>query len=136
MGEGGLIHLGNIPLFIAGMIFGKKVGAFAGSFGMALFDITSGWGIWAPFTFIIVGIMGYCIGIISEKRYFKNIFINDIICIIVAIIIKTVGYYFAEVILTKNWILPLGSIPGNVIQVGVAGVIVLCLVPLLRKAIK
>ncbi len=136
MGQGGLIHLGNVPLFVAGMLFGKKVGALSGSFGMASFDLTSGWGIWAPFTFIIVGIMGYCIGVISEKRYFKNMILNDVLCIIVAIVIKVIGYYFAEVILTNNWILPFGSILGNIIQVAVAGVIALCFVPLLRKAVR
>mgnify|MGYP002738934987 FL=1 len=36
---GGLIHLGNIPLFIAAMLFGKKTGAIAGGVGMALFDL-------------------------------------------------------------------------------------------------
>lgn len=32
-GKGGLIHLGNIPLFIFAILFGKKTGAIAG--GMA-----------------------------------------------------------------------------------------------------
>ena len=29
---------------------------------MGLFDLLSGWTAWAPFTFIIVGIMGYVVG--------------------------------------------------------------------------
>ena len=55
MGNGGLIHLGNVPLFIAALVYGKKTGAIAGAFGMGLFDIISGWAIWSPFTFVIVG---------------------------------------------------------------------------------
>ena len=39
MGNGGLIHLGNVPLFIAALVFGKKTGAIAGAFGMAFFDL-------------------------------------------------------------------------------------------------
>ena len=58
MGSGGLIHLGNVPLFVAAMLFGRKTGAIAGAFGMGLFDLMSGWTAWAPFTFIIVGCMG------------------------------------------------------------------------------
>ena len=54
MGSGGLIHLGNVPLFVAAMLFGRKTGAIAGAFGMGLFDLMSGWTAWAPFTFIIV----------------------------------------------------------------------------------
>lgn len=49
--NGGLIHLGNVPLFIMAILFGKKTGAIAGGVGMGLFDLLSGWTAWAPFTF-------------------------------------------------------------------------------------
>ena len=135
MGSGGLIHLGNVPLFIAAMLFGKKTGFFAGALGMGLFDLLSGWTAWAPFTFVIVGVMGLTIGFISEKKPFRSMFANDVLSVIAAIVIKVVGYYIAEGILFGNWIAPAGSIPGNVIQVGVAGVIAVILVPQLRKVI-
>ena len=41
-GSGGLIHLGNVPLFIGAMLFGRRTGAIAGACGMGLFDIMSG----------------------------------------------------------------------------------------------
>lgn len=136
MGSGGLIHLGNVPLFVAAMLFGKKTGFLAGAFGMGLFDLMSGWTAWAPFTFLIVGAMGFAVGWISEHRPFRVMIANDILCVIAALIIKIVGYYFAEVILFHNWIAPFGSIPGNFIQVAVAGVVALILVPQLRKIVK
>ena len=37
--NGGLIHLGNVPLFIMAILFGKKTGAIAGGVGMGLFDV-------------------------------------------------------------------------------------------------
>ena len=37
--NGGLVHLGNIPLFIGAIIFGKRVGGLAGGVGMGLFDL-------------------------------------------------------------------------------------------------
>ena len=37
--NGGLIHMGNIALFLTAFLFGKKKGAIAGAFGMGLFDI-------------------------------------------------------------------------------------------------
>lgn len=132
MGNGGLIHLGNVPLFIAAIVYGKKTGALAGAFGMAMFDLISGWIPWAPFTFVIVGVMGFTVGTITEKLHFKPIVVNTI-AIIAALIIKVVGYYFTEVILYGNWILPLGSIPGNVMQIVVAGIIVLPIVERLKK---
>ena len=51
--NGGLIHLGNVPLFLAAIIFGRRTGTLAGAFGMGLFDLLSGWYLWAPFTFVI-----------------------------------------------------------------------------------
>ncbi|MFE4351380.1 ECF transporter S component [Peribacillus butanolivorans] len=132
MGNGGLIHLGNVPLFIAAMVYGKKTGAIAGAFGMAFFDLISGWAAWAPFTFIIVGTMGFLAGLISEKVPGKRVFVYTL-AVAVALIIKIVGYYFVEVILYGNWIQPFGSIPGNVMQVVIAGIIVVPLAERLKK---
>ena len=60
--NGGLIHLGNVPLFVAAILFGKRTGMIAGGIGMALFDLLSGWTLWAPFTLVIVGCMGFVVG--------------------------------------------------------------------------
>lgn len=132
MGNGGLIHLGNVPLFVAAIIFGKKTGAIAGAFGMGLFDLLSGWAAWAPFTFIVVGAMGYVTGLISEKLKVKPIIANTV-AMFAALLIKIIGYYLAEVILYGNWIMPFGSIPGNVMQVVAAAVVVLPIAESLKK---
>jgi len=134
MGNGGLIHLGNVPLFIAALVYGKKTGAIAGAFGMGFFDLISGWAIWSPFTFIIVGAMGFIVGLISEKVPGNKIFVNSL-AIATALIIKVVGYYFAEVILYSNWIQPFGSIPGNIMQVVIAGIIVVPLAERLKSRV-
>ena len=131
--NGGLVHLGNVPLFLAAIIFGKKTGAFAGAFGMGLFDLLSGWTLWAPFTFVIVGLMGFAVGKITENRIG---FRWNVLAIAVACVIKVVGYYIAEVIIYRNWIAPVLSIPGNLVQIGVEAVIVLPIVEIVRKAVK
>ena len=60
-------------LFIVAIVFGKEKGAIAGAVGMAIFDLSSGWALWAPFTFVVRGIMGYMIGSIawSKNREWK-----------------------------------------------------------------
>lgn len=128
---GGLIHLGNVALFIFAIIFGKKTGAVAGGIGMGLFDLLSGWGVWAPFTLLIVGLMGFEVGLITEK---KQGYVWNIIAIVLAGVIKVVGYYIAEVIIYGNWAAPVASIPGNLVQIGVAAVIVLIVIEPLKKA--
>ncbi len=129
--NGGLIHLGNIPLFIGAIIFGSYVGAIAGGIGMGLFDLLSGWTAWAPFTLIIVGLMGYTVGKIASN---KNSVPRNIIALITAGIIKVAGYYIAEIILYGSFVAPVSSIPGNIIQIAVAAVIVIPVAPLLKKA--
>ena len=130
--NGGLIHLGNVPLFICAILFGKKSGAIAGGVGMGLFDLLSGWTAWAPFTFIIVAVMGFAVGAITEKHHGLG---WDALAIAIAAIIKVVGYYIAEIIIYGNWLAPMASIPGNLVQIGVAAVIVLIIVEPLRKAV-
>ena len=131
-GNGGLIHLGNVPLFLGAVIYGKKTGAIAGGVGMGLFDITSGWLPWAPFTIVIAGLMGYVVGMIAEKKRGIGWYA---IAIALACVIKIVGYYIAEVILYGNWIAPFGSVPGNLLQILSAAILVLPIAERVRKAI-
>ena len=129
--NGGLIHLGNVPLFIFAIIFGKKTGAIAGGIGMALFDLLSGWTLWAPFSLVVAGLMGYTVGAITDgkKGYGWNLF-----AMLAALVIKLVGYYIAEGFIYGNWAAPLASIPGNVVQVMTAILIVSIVIVPLKKA--
>lgn len=128
--NGGLVHLGNVPLFIGAILFGKRVGAIAGGVGMALFDLFSGWTAWAPFTLVTVGLMGFVVGLIAEK---KPKFGWYVLAIAAATVIKIIGYYIAEGVIVQNWVKPITSIPGNLVQIGVAAVMVLAIIVPLRK---
>lgn len=132
-GEGGLIHLGNIPLLLFAIICGKKIGMVCGGVGMALFDLLSGYTVWAPFTLVIVGAMGFVMGLFGHKN---PTYLNVTIGIVLAIVIKVVGYYFAELIIYGNPITPFSSIPGNLIQVGFAGIVTLAAFKPISKATK
>ncbi len=128
--NGGLIHLGNVPLFIIAILYGRRLGALAGGLGMALFDVVGGWLLWAPFTLVIVGLMGYSVGTICENRRSLTAYA---VALTVACLIKVVGYYAAEGLIYGNWLAPLTSIPGNLVQIGVASAVVLPVVGKLRK---
>ncbi len=132
--NGGLIHFGNAMLFVSAILFGRKKGALAGAFGMGLFDTVSGWMAWAPFTFIIRGIMGYIIGTIANNKN-KNgsSFLYNLTAILVGGIWMMMGYYLTEVILYGNWLSPMTSITGNIIQIAIGAVVGLPLVSALRK---
>jgi len=130
---GGLVHLGNIPFFIAAILFGKKIGAISGGIGMALFDILSPYAIWAPFTLLIGLATGYVVGLITERRKTFPFYIVAMVC---AAAVKVVGYYIAEGIIYGNWIAPYLAIPANLTQVAVAAVVVLIIIEPLRIAAK
>jgi uncharacterized membrane protein len=113
--NGGLIHLGNVPLVIAAIVFGARRGALAGAFGMGLFDVLSGWAAWAPGTFIIRGIMGFAIGKIAGLRSEKNVGIN-VLAVTAGGAVMVAGYYVYEALLYGNWAAPVTSVPGNLVQ--------------------
>ena len=132
--NGGLIHLGNVPLFLAAAIFGKRTGAVCGAFGMGLFDLLSGWTLWAPFTFVIAGLIGYTVGRLTEDPAAS--YSRYVLAVILALIIKVAGYYIAEAVIYGNLAAPLASIPGNVIQIGVASAVFLIVIKPILAGLK
>lgn len=135
--NGGLIHLGNVMLFTAAIVFGGKKGAIAGAFGMGIFDVMSGWMAWAPFTFVIRGVMGLIVGGIAYSRG-KNgeSMVYNVVGILISSVWMIGGYYVTEGILYGNWIAPATSIPGNIAQLVVGLVIGVPLSAMLKRVFK
>ncbi len=133
-GAGGLVHLGNVPLFVGAMIYGKRTGALAGAMGMGLFDLLSGWAAWAPCTIITCGLMGYVTGAICEKRKGMS---WKLAAMAAALLIKITGYFvFESFIMGSGAVAALKSVPGNVVQVVTAAVIVSFLITPLERGLR
>lgn len=133
-GAGGLIHLGNVPLFVAAILYGRRTGTLAGAIGMGLFDVMSGWAAWAPCTVITCGLMGFVVGVICKNR--KGLFIKAV-AMFAALIIKIAGYFvFESFVFGSGMAAALKSVPGNVIQVGMAALIVLVIIEPLEKGLR
>lgn len=134
---GGMMHLGNIAFFTATLVFGRVKGAIAGGVGMALLDLTSAYAVWAPFTLVIRAVQGIVIGTISwgKDRKANNTGVN-ILALVIGAIIMIAGYYIAEVILYGNWLAPIYSIPGNIVQLVIGIVVSLPLSAGMKKVIK
>ncbi len=60
----GYIHIGDSLVYLSGVLLGPVLGALAAAVGSTLADLFSGYGIYAPATFVIKGldalIVGYC----------------------------------------------------------------------------
>lgn len=131
--NGGLIHLGNVPFFLAAIFFDKRVGMTAGALGMGLFDLTSGWVLWSPMTVISALIMGYILNKFNYKHLkMKNLLLSFVLVALV----KVVVYYIGEVFILSSFVTPLASIPGNIIQIAVSSVIVLVVLKPMEKVFK
>ncbi|URN40851.1 ECF transporter S component [Peptoniphilus genitalis] len=128
--NGGLIHLGNVPFFLAAIFFDKRVGMTAGALGMGLFDLTSGWILWSPMTVISALIMGYILNKMNYKKYTLK---SLILSFILVALVKVVVYYIGEIFILSSFAAPLASIPGNLIQIGVSSIIVLVILKPMEK---
>lgn len=132
--NGGLVHLGTAMLFIASILFGPKKGALAGAIGMGLFDLVSGWTLWAPFTVVARGLQGYLVGKIAWSFGRKGSSIGFNLLATISSIPFMLGiYYICERVLYGSWIIPLASIPGNIVQNVVGIIIAIPVSALLRK---
>ena len=116
--DGGLVHLGSVALFVISVVFGKRMGAITGAVGMALFNLSTEWAVWAPFTFVIRITMGYIIGSIAYMggNEGRNIKLN-ILAGLVAAAWFIPASYVAGALILSNWAIPVTHIPGNVTQI-------------------
>ena len=131
--NGGLIHLGNVPFFLAAIFLDKRIGMTAGALGMGIFDLTSGWAMLSPMTVISALIMGY----ILNKFNYKHLNLkNLLISFVLVAIVKVLVYYIGEVFILSSLVTPLASIPGNIIQIAVSSVIVLVVLKPMEKVFK
>ena len=64
---GGYFNFGESMVYLAALVGGPLVGLVSGAVGSSLSDIITGYGIFAPGTFVIKGIEGYVAGYIFLK---------------------------------------------------------------------
>lgn len=65
-------NLGEVAIYIIAIVFGRRAGFTAGAIGSALMDMLLGYYIWAPFTFLIKGIEGYLVGLLSRGERWQD----------------------------------------------------------------
>ncbi len=66
------IHLGNLFVMLAAMLFSGTVGGVAGSLGMGLFDLTHGYTIYVPKTMVLKLGIGLVVGFVVSRGKKEN----------------------------------------------------------------
>lgn len=109
---GGYIHLGDAFIFIAASLMPFPYALLAAAIGAGLADFASSAAIWIPATIIIKPLMA----LIFTSKGSRLLVKRNIAAPVLAGIICLVGYYIAEGIIYSNFIAPLASIGGGLIQ--------------------
>lgn len=117
----GFIQPGDCMVLLGAVLLGKKRGALSGAIGMAFVDITAGYLLWAPFTFIIKGLMAYFTGVVLDKVREKT-YRGYIIAFVIGGIINIVGYFIGNIIIGG---IIIGTVSGVIPSIIYAGSLVL-----------
>lgn len=97
---GGYANLGDCFVILSGFILGPVYGALAGGIGAGFADLFLGYGIYAPFTFIIKACMAVAVYFITKKAKGRSMIAQIsfmILATLVAEIIMVCGYFILEV---------------------------------------
>ena len=127
----GYVHLGDAMIFLSVLTVGRKNGAVAAAFGSAMADLLGGYVAFAPWTFVIKGLMALVMGwfidymVKKEKKTFKiaGVPLVEIIGMVIAGIVMVLGYGVADAVLAGNIMTGILSMPANCGQFA-AGVVI------------
>lgn len=137
VGSGGAyIHLGDAFIYFTAFLLGGPIAGIAAAIGSAFCDLSLGYVVYIPATFVIKGLMGLTAGLIMKNRKFWSY----ILACAAGGAIMTVGYALYETVLPSFGLAyALYNIPFNVVQWGASIVIAAVLYPValrIRKVMR
>jgi uncharacterized membrane protein len=108
----GYLNLGDMVIFVAAFMLGKKAGFLVGGIGSAMADILLGWGAYAPITFVAKGMEGFIAGLLMETTWGKKL---PFIPTAIGGLVMAGGYYLAEIFMygAKAAVV---NLPANIMQ--------------------
>lgn len=113
-GTKGYLNLGDMVVFLAAMLLGKKGGFIVGGLGSALADILLGYTYYAPITFVVKGLEGLFAGALLDTKIGEK---APIIPTAIGGLWMAFGYFIAESFILKYGVeASLASMPGNIVQ--------------------
>ena len=122
VGSSAVFHIGDSMVYLAAILLGKKKGVIAAALGMTIFDLTTPWFYWAPFTLVVKGGMAYLSAVIAYRNGYKgdNLW-NNLFAFIIAGAWMVFGYLLSGFVVyqltSNNALLALMDIPANIGQV-------------------
>ncbi len=133
---GGYFNVGETTIYIAALLFGPFVGAFAGGVGASLADAYLGFGLFAPGTLVIKAFEGAITGFLNLKlrKYIKNTTVCATIAIVIGGLEMVIGYFlYEQIVVGYPLAAALAEIPLNLGQMAVGLVIA---VPIMHAVLR
>ena len=116
---GGYIHIGDSILYLAAAFLPTPYACVIASLGAGLADALTGYMIWLPATLVVKAIMAAFFSCKTQKLFCTR----NLIAALLAGLVGCIGYYLWEAVLTKSLIVPLESLPYNLIQAAASAII-------------
>ena len=130
LGNEGYIHPGDAFVMISGIILGPLYGSLAAGIGSALSDLLLGYANYILPTFVIRSIAAFLCSYTYRKILGKSIILPTILSGVVV----TLGYFLYEnLIFGNSFVAAIAGVPFNLLQNVMGTVLVVILLPLLRK---
>lgn len=117
------LHFGDAFMFFAASLLPTPYAVAAAGIGGGLADLLCGGAEWIPFTVIIKILVALIFTSKSKKILCKR----NILALFTALLITVGGYYLAEALIFGNWVSPVLSIVGNVVQISGSAVLYILL---------
>ena len=115
----GYAHIGDGFIYLAACLLPLPYGIFVGGIGAFLADMLTGYMMWAPASLVIKSLTV----VFFSRKAKRVVCARNILALIPAWLLCIGGYYFYEGIITGNFISPLASVTGNIIQSSLSTVV-------------
>ncbi len=136
---GGYFNVGESTIYVAALLFGPLVGAFAGGVGAGLSDVYLGFAYFAPGTLIIKATEGAIVGFlnITLRKWIKNTTIRATTSVLTGGFVMVLGYFLYEnliaILIPSLEIYALTEVPVNIGQMLVGLIIA---VPIMHAVLR
>ncbi len=131
VGTGGAyIHFGDAAIYFTAFLLGGPIAAIAAAIGSTLCDVSLGYVIYAPATFIIKALMGLTAGLLMKSKRFWVYLLASAI----GGAIMTLGYALYETVVPSfGFAVAIANAPFNLIQWGGSIAIAAVLYPVAQR---
>ncbi len=126
----GYFNIGDSIIMITAILIGRKSGFVAGAIGSSLADLAWGYYLYIPFTFIVKGLEGYVVGVITNKKSDKvSPRAIKIMSLVAGVLVMALGYFIFQITVIRYFDKTLGvaaavaELPGNLIQGAISAIL-------------